>query len=126
MGYAQAFVAQEPARADVDAMPGEVLLEFGAPWCGHCIAAAPIAEQLLTTHDDVRHLRIEDGRGRRLGRSFGIKLWPTFVLLRDGIEQARAVRPRSLAAMEALFDADSDANEFVNPLATSHEPRTDP
>lgn len=106
MAYAQAFVAEEPSRADVEAMPGEVLLEFGAPWCGHCIAAAPIAEHALGMREGVRHLRIEDGRGRPLGRSFRVKLWPTFVLLRDGVEQARAVRPRSLAALEALFDAD--------------------
>ena len=107
MAYAHAFVAQEPSRGEVEAMPGDVLLECGAPWCGHCIAAAPIAEQLLTTHHDVRHLRIEDGRGRPLGRSFRVKLWPTFVLLRDGVEQARAVRPRSLAALEALFEDDA-------------------
>lgn len=108
MAYAQAFVAQEPSRADVEAMPGEVMLEFGAPWCGHCIAAAPIAEHALGMREGVRHLRIEDGRSRPLGRSFRVKLWPTFVLLRDGVEHARAVRPRSLAAFETLFADDTD------------------
>jgi len=32
---------------------------------------------------------------KRLGRCFGVKLWPTFVFLRDGAEVARLVRPRS-------------------------------
>lgn len=104
MAAQRAYVAQEPAREVLDAMPGTVLLEFGAPWCPHCLAAEPIVEHALSSRDDVTHLRIEDGRGRRLGRGFGIKLWPTFVLLRDGIEQARAVRPRSLREVEALFD----------------------
>lgn len=103
MGYSHAFVAREPMRAEVDAMPGDVLLEFGAPWCGHCLAAAPLAEQALATRE-ARHLRIEDGRGRRLGRSFGVKLWPTFVLMRDGVEWARSVRPRSMRELEALFE----------------------
>jgi thioredoxin 1 len=40
-------------------------------------------------------LKIEDGRGRPLGRSFGIKLWPTLVMLQDGREVARVVRPGS-------------------------------
>lgn len=119
MAHAPAFVEREPSRAEVEATAGEVLLEFGAPWCGHCIAAAPIAGQLLATHGDVRHLRIEDGRGRPLGRSFRVKLWPTFVLLRDGVEQARVVRPRSLAAMQALFEADDDA-------AAPHDPHAAP
>lgn len=85
-------------------MRGNVLLEFGAPWCPHCIAAEPLVEHALASRDDVVHLRIEDGRGRRLGRSFRVKLWPTFVLMRDGVEYARAVRPRSSREVASLFD----------------------
>jgi len=104
MPASHAYVVHEPTREVVDAMPGDVLLEFGASWCPHCLAAEPIVAHALDRRDDVVHLRIEDGRGRRLGRSFGVKLWPTFVLMRDGVEHARAVRPRSLRELEALFD----------------------
>ena len=52
-------------------------------------------------------MRIEDGPGRRLGRSFGVKLWPTFVFLRDGREVARLVRPRDpVAVAEAVARID--------------------
>jgi thioredoxin 1 len=51
----------------------------------------------------VRHLRIEDGSGRALGRSFGVKLWPTLVFLRDGKEMARLVRPREPAPIQAAL-----------------------
>lgn len=98
-------MADEPTREQVDAMPGAVLLEFGASWCGHCTAARPAIDRVLDAHPDTRHIRIEDGRGRRLGRSFGVKLWPTLVLLRDGSEVARGVRPRSVQEVESLFDA---------------------
>lgn len=98
------YVAAEPTRAAVEAMPGDVLLEFGAPWCPHCIAAEPLVEHALAARE-VAHLRIEDGRGRALGRSFRVKLWPTFVLLRDGVEHARSVRPRSSREIAAMFDA---------------------
>jgi thioredoxin 1 len=104
MAMSRAWVAQEPTRDAVDAMPGDVLLEFGTPWCPHCTAAEPLLDHALASRDDVTHLRIEDGRGRRLGRSFAVKLWPTYVLVRDGVEQARTVRPRSLREVETLFD----------------------
>lgn len=87
------YAPTEPPRADVDALPGPTVVEFGAPWCGFCQAAQPALAAALADHPGFRHLKIEDGPGRRLGRSFGIKLWPTMVVLRDGREVARVVRP---------------------------------
>lgn len=93
MPFTQEFAAVEPPRTEIDALPGATLIEFGAPWCGYCIAAQGQIEAALGAHPDIRHLKIEDGRGKPLGRSFRVKLWPTLVLLRDGVEIARLVRP---------------------------------
>lgn len=93
MSYVRDYAATGPARSAVDAMDGTVVLEFGTSWCGHCRAAQPAIERALAGRDGVRHLKVEDGRGRPLGRSFGVKLWPTLVVLRDGAEVARLVRP---------------------------------
>ena len=93
MTYTRDYAEREPARAEIDALTGDILLEFGAPWCGHCIAAQPAIESVLSIRDGVHHLKIEDGRGNPLGRSFRVKLWPTLVLLRNGVEVARTVRP---------------------------------
>ena len=84
---------EAPSRAEVDALPGLTLLEFGTDWCGHCRAAQPAIAEVLPEHAVWRHLKVEDGPGRALGRSFRIKLWPTLVLLRQGQELARLVRP---------------------------------
>lgn len=45
------------------------------------------------------------GKGRPLGRSFAVKLWPTVILLRDGQEIARAVRPHERDDLAPLIDA---------------------
>jgi thioredoxin 1 len=97
MAYNATYAEHEPARADVDVSPGITVLEFGAPWCPHCIAAQPLLEAALAARDDVRHLKIEDGPGRLLGRSYRIKLWPSVLILRDGEERARVVRPATQA-----------------------------
>lgn len=86
-------VAAEPAREEIDAIPQPVMVEFGAAYCGHCRAAQPLIAEAVARHPGVRHIRIEDGPGRRLGRSFRVKLWPTLVFLRHGTEVARLVRP---------------------------------
>ena len=92
-----------PAAADLETMRGATVLEFGTPWCGFCRAAqAPISEA-LADRPEVNHLKIEDGSGRPLGRSFRVKLWPTLIFLRDGKEVARLVRPQQAAPIRAAL-----------------------
>jgi thioredoxin 1 len=86
----------EPTRDQVDALPGPTLLELGTSWCGYCQAAQPLIAKVLAEVPHVRHFMVEDGKGKRLGRSFGVKLWPTLVFMLDGSEIARIVRPGSV------------------------------
>ncbi|QBJ79498.1 thioredoxin family protein [Aquitalea sp. USM4] len=94
---------QEPGAEQLATQPGPLLLEFGAPWCQYCQAAQPLLASAMQQYQDLPHLKIEDGKGRRLGRSFRVKLWPTLVLLQDGQEVARLVRPDSLLAIQQLL-----------------------
>jgi thioredoxin 1 len=100
MGLDPRFVETEPLRAAVDALDGATLLEFGAPWCEHCAATQPLIAAAFAGYPQVRHLRVEDGPGRPLGRSFKVKLWPTLVFLKHGKEQSRLVRPLEASAIE--------------------------
>lgn len=98
-----AFTLPEPDRAAIDTLRAPVMLEFGTDWCGHCQAAQPFISTAYAAHPAVQHIRIEDGKGRKLGRSFGVKLWPTLVFLLDGREHARLVRPLDATSItEAL------------------------
>jgi thioredoxin 1 len=97
------YAENEPKREEVDALPGATLIEFGSPWCGHCRRAQPLIAQALAAHPGVRHIKIADASGKRLGRSFTVKLWPTLVFLRDGKEVAKLVRPVEGEEIEAAL-----------------------
>jgi thioredoxin len=99
MPATQDYAVKEPSRSEVDALAGATVLEFGTPWCGHCRRAQPLIEAALADHAGLRHIKIADASGRRLGRSFGVKLWPTLVFLKDGREIARLVRPQDADAI---------------------------
>lgn len=87
------YQASEPKREEVDTLPGATVLEFGSPWCGYCRRAQPLIAEAFAEHPNLRHIKVSDASGKRLGRSFGVKLWPTLVFLKDGKEAARVVRP---------------------------------
>ena len=87
------YAVQAPERSAIDALEGAAVLEFGADWCGYCRAAQPLVAEALAGQPALRHIKVADGPGRPLGRSFAVKLWPTLIFLRDGKEVARVVRP---------------------------------
>jgi thioredoxin 1 len=93
-----------PRREEIDREPGPLLLEFGTAWCGHCIAIRRRVAELLERHPAVKHVKVEDGPGRPLGRSFHVRLWPSFVFLREGRVVRQLARP-TYAALDEAFAA---------------------
>ena len=104
------YQTSQPERSAIDATPGLVVLDFGTNWCGYCRAAEPVIDAALDGQPGLRHIKVEDGPGRPLGRSFRVKLWPTVVVLKDGQEVARVVRPQEADAVrQALAQAQGPA-----------------
>ncbi|MEI6025515.1 MAG: thioredoxin family protein [Betaproteobacteria bacterium] len=102
------YTSETSALESLTANAAPAVLDFGTNWCGHCQAAGALVAQALVPHPAVHHLKVEDGPGRRLGRQFGVKLWPTLVFLRDGQEVCRLVRPTQAADV-------AQALERINP-----------
>jgi thioredoxin 1 len=92
----------EPRREEIDRLPGPVLLEFGTGWCGYCQAIQGSLKALLESFPQVHHIKVEDGKGRPLGRSFHVKSWPNFVFLRDGQVVMQLARPESEEIRQGL------------------------
>jgi thioredoxin 1 len=99
----ESFETVEPTRAEIDAFEGPLLIEFGNAWCGHCRAAQPLIGAAMQSHAGVRHIKIADGPGLALGRSFSVKLWPTLIFLDGGKEKSRLVRPATTGEIVAAL-----------------------
>lgn len=102
MPYDPEYHEQAPTKDDIDQTTGKVVLDFGANWCPYCQELSPTLESLLSGADDVKHIRVADGKGKLLGRSYRVKLWPTLVLLQDGELVAQLVRPSANTAKSEL------------------------
>ncbi|MEC5215522.1 thioredoxin 1 [Actimicrobium sp. GrIS 1.19] len=109
MSGPEKYAEAAPACASVDQFEGACVLDFGTNWCGHCQAAQPLIDAALAAHPGLRHLKIEDGKGRPLGRSFKVTLWPTLIFLQHGVEVARVVRPTDAQVVR-------DALLLIDPL----------
>jgi thioredoxin 1 len=96
------YETSEPSLAEVETWKGATVIEFGTPWCGYCRSVQPLLADAFANHSSVKHVKIEDGSGRALGRNFRVKLWPTLIFLQDGREVERLVRP---ANAELIRDA---------------------
>lgn len=101
MSYQSDWKDESLTREEVEALPGRTLLEFGAEWCPHCQAVQESLEQHLAD-TSIRHLKIADGKGKRLGRAFRVKLWPNFVLLKNGQVQMQLARPEPAELQDLL------------------------
>jgi thioredoxin 1 len=97
------YEATQTTRAEIDSLAEPVVIEFGTSWCGHCMAAQPLIESAMADYPALRHLKVEDGPGRPLGRSFRVKLWPTLIFMAGGQEMARLVRPASAGEISSAL-----------------------
>lgn len=107
MTYVARYAADAPERAELDAGRGDVLLEFGADWCPHCQGAQPAIAAALGEFPTLTHVKVEDGSGRPLGRSYRVKVWPCLILLRNGSEIGRLLRPTRTDEVLALLRGDA-------------------
>lgn len=74
-------------------LSGLTVIDFGTNWCGYCQAAQPLTDTAFRGYSGIRHIKVEDGKGKRLGRLHSVKLWPTLIFMKDGVEIQRLVRP---------------------------------
>ena len=84
--------------AEVLGSEGMVLVDFWADWCGPCHAVAPVLDQIVEEHSDLRLVKVNIDEEQELARRYGVMSIPTMILFEGGEPKAAAMgaQPKSM------------------------------
>ena len=84
--------------AEVLGSEGLVLVDFWADWCGPCHAVAPVLDQIVEEHSDLRLVKVNIDEEQELARRYGVMSIPTMILFEGGEPKAAAMgaQPKSM------------------------------
>ena len=84
---------------------GICLVDFWAPWCGPCLASAPLLEEISKQMEGkAKFVKVNVDENDNLASEYGIMSIPTFVFLKDGKEIERRVGVQSKEEIVGIIE----------------------
>jgi len=79
-------------KQEVEDYKGLVMIDFWAPWCGACVASAPVVEKIAEeSKDKVKVVKINVDENQETASRFGVMSIPTFIFIQNGKEVERKI-----------------------------------
>jgi thioredoxin 1 len=90
-------VSQDDFEAEVVRMPGKVLVDFWAEWCGPCRMIGPVLEEMAGDYPDVKFVKLNVDEAPAVAQQFAVMNIPTILAFEGG-----EVKQRIVGAMPKL------------------------
>eukprot|EP01035_Chromulina_nebulosa_P021027 gene21027-27250_t len=91
-------------------VPGLIVVDFFATWCGPCVNIAPFIEQLSIKYPQVKFLKVDVDKNKDIAGVYQVSAMPTFIFLknRQVIDQLKGADPHGLEAKVNQHKVDVD------------------
>ena len=84
-------VTQDTFKAEVLDVPGKVVVDFWAEWCGPCRVVEPVLTEIAANNPAVKFVKINVDDNPQVAQSLEVMNIPTLLAFEDGQLQKRIV-----------------------------------